>query len=210
VNSEHGRPVSAVTSPADERTVFGIDRRSIRPTLLVALIVVTLGAVIPTVNHAVSPEESIEPGTVLDVGLGVSFTPVSGWLLNTDDTTPGGPGLAGTVGISETGVLLTVAAEPFDGTLDEFIAIATERRSAAIDTLDITSPQQSANTSQGVTGLTETYNGAGVQGSLTVFVADGVAVTVDADGPEGTISLHAQEIDAMTRSIVFGESGLTE
>jgi hypothetical protein len=199
-----------MTTHPNDRTVFGLDRRTIWPAVIVALVVITLGAAIPAVNHAVSPEESIEPGTVLDVGLGVSFTPVAGWLLNTDDTTPGGPAVPGVVGISETGVLLTVTTEPFDGTLDEFMDLATDRRSAAVDKLHLSSPQQSAATAQGVTGLTETYDGIGVQGRLTVFVSDGVAVTVDADGPEGTISLHAEEIDAMTRTIVFAKSALAQ
>ena len=56
-------------------------------------------------------------------------------------------------------------------------------------------------TTQGITGLSETYNGVGVQGSLTVFISDGVAVTVDVDGPEGSVAVHADEIDAMTRAI---------
>lgn len=195
---------------AADRNVFGLDRRSVWPAVLVAVVVVLFGAVLPAVNHAVSPEETIEPGTVFDVGLGVSFTPVAGWLLNTDATTPGDVGLPGIIGISETGVLFSVAAEPFDGDLDEFMGIATDRRSDAVDKLHLTSPQQSTATSQGVTGLTETYNGIGVQGSLSVFVLDGVAVTVDADGPEGSVSRHAVEIDAMTQTILFGESGLDQ
>lgn len=190
-----------------DRTVFGLERRTVWPAVAVAGVVVLFGAVLPAVNHAVSPEESIEPGTVLDVGLGVSFTPVAGWLLNTDATTPGEADLAGVVGLSETGVLFSVAAEPFDGDVDEFMDIAADRRSEVVDKLELASPQQSAATAQGVTGLTETYNGMGVQGSLTVFVSGGVAVTVDADGPEGSISLHATEIDAMTRTIVFSGSG---
>ncbi len=195
-------------SPPTQRTVFGIDRRTVRPTAIIALVVITFGAIVPAINHAVSPEESIEPGTVLEVGLGVSITPVPGWLLNTDETVPGGPGIPGAVGISETGILLTVSAEPYDGTVEDFMDVATDRRSDAVDEFHFAGPQQSAVTAEGVTGLQEPYDGVGVQGSLAVFVSDGVAVTVDADGPEGTISLHADEIDAMTRTIVFGESGL--
>jgi hypothetical protein len=199
-----------MSSDPNARTVFGIDRWTVWPTVVIALIVVTLGAVLPAVNHAVSPDETIEPGAVLDVGVGVSFTPVSGWLLNTDATRPGGPGIPGIVEVSETGVLLAVSAEPFDGTLEEFMDSATDKRSAAVDNVHLSSPQQSAVTAQGATGLTETYNGIGVQGSLTVFVSDGVAVTIDADGPEGSAARHADEIAAMTRTIVFAEHGLAQ
>lgn len=189
-----------------DRTVFGLDGRTVWPTVAVAVVVVLFGAILPAVNHAVSPEESIEPGTILDVGLGVSFTPVAGWLLNTDATTPGGADQPGVAGVSETGLLYTVSAEAFEGSLDEFMGLATDRRSNAVDKLEVTSPQQSSATAQGITGLSETYNGVGVQGSLTVFVSGGVAVTVDADGPEGSVALHADEIEAMTRTIQFSES----
>lgn len=192
-----------MTIAVADRTVFGLDRRTVWPAVVIAVVVAFFGAVLPAINHAVSPEESIEPGTVLDVGLGVSFTPIAGWLLNTDATTPGNTDLPGVVGLSETGMLFTVAAEPFEGDLDEFMDLATDRRAEAVDKLQLTSQRQSAATAQGVTGLTETYNGVGVQGSLTVFVSDGVAVTVDADGPEGSLTLHASEIDAMTRTILF-------
>lgn len=187
----------------EHRTVFGVDRRTVRPAIAVAIVVALFGAIIPAINHAVSPEESIEPGTVLDVGLGVSFTPVAGWLLNTDATTPGGPDTPGVVGVSETGLLYTVSAESYDGTLDDFMDLATDRRSDAVDKLEVTSPRQSVTTTSGVTGLSETYNGVGVQGSLTVFLSDGIAVTVDADGPEGSFAVHADEVDSMTRTISF-------
>lgn len=47
-----------------DRNVFGLDKRSVWPAVLVAVVVVLFGAVLPAVNHAVSPEETIEPGTV--------------------------------------------------------------------------------------------------------------------------------------------------
>ena len=193
-----------------DRTVFGLDRRTVWPAIALAIVVVTFGAIIPAVNHAVSPEESIEPGTVLDVGLGVSFTPVVGWLLNTDATSPGSATLPGVVGVSETGLLYTISAETFDGSIDEFMDIATHRRSDAVDKLEAASPQQSVATTQGITGLSETYNGVGVQGSLTVFISDGVAVTVDVDGPEGSVAVHADEIDAMTRAISIDVSAVEQ
>ncbi|MGI9577155.1 MAG: hypothetical protein ACR2OH_03040 [Microthrixaceae bacterium] len=195
-----------VSVGVSDRTVFGLDRRTVWPAVVVAAVVVTFGAIIPAVNHAVSPEESIEPGTVLDVGLGVSFTPVAGWLLNTDLTVPGTAQQPGLVSVSESGLLYTISVQAFDGTVDELMDTAAERRSDRVDKWELTSPSQSASTTQGVTGLSETYHGVGVQGSLTVFVSDGVAVVVDADGPEGSLLVHATEVDAMTQTITFDGS----
>ena len=64
--------------PADERR-FGLDRRTLRPTLTVFALVVVMSVVLPVINATVPYHDIVRPGDVMQIEGDVTFVPEAGW-----------------------------------------------------------------------------------------------------------------------------------
>src|ERR1700734_955190 len=64
--------------PADERR-FGLDRRTLRPTLAVFVLVFIMSVVLPVINAAVPYHDIVRAGDVLQLEGNVTFVPEAGW-----------------------------------------------------------------------------------------------------------------------------------
>ena len=98
------------------------------------------------------------------------------------------------------GLTVTVTVGTFDGELSDLMASAND----ALDIHRITRPQSSITTTQGSTGLIESFDSANSHGSLAVFAQDGVGVEIESLGPEPLATKYADEINAMIISLQFG------
>lgn len=98
------------------------------------------------------------------------------------------------------GLTVTVTVGTFDGELSDLMAGAND--GLGVDR--ITSPQTRIITTQGSTGLIESFNAANSHGFLAVFAKDGVGLEFEAIGPEPLATRYADEINAMIVSLNFG------
>ena len=64
--------------PADERR-FGLDRRTLRPTLAVFVLVFIMSVVLPVINAAVPFHDIVRAGDVVELEGNVTFVPEVGW-----------------------------------------------------------------------------------------------------------------------------------
>jgi hypothetical protein len=64
--------------PADQR-LFGLDRRTIAPTLAVFALAFVMSVVLPLVNAAVSYRDVVKAGDVIELQGDVTFAPEAGW-----------------------------------------------------------------------------------------------------------------------------------
>src|SRR6202789_3610265 len=64
--------------PADER-LFGLDRRTLRPTLAVFVLVFIMSVVLPVINATVPYHDIVRAGDVMELEGNVTFVPEAGW-----------------------------------------------------------------------------------------------------------------------------------
>ena len=64
--------------PADERR-FGLDRRTLRPTLAVFALAIVMSVVLPVINATVPYHDIVRAGDVLELEGDVTFVPEAGW-----------------------------------------------------------------------------------------------------------------------------------
>ena len=64
--------------PADERR-FGLDRRTLRPTLAVFALVFIMSVVLPVMDAAVPYHDIVRAGDVMELDGNVTFVPEAGW-----------------------------------------------------------------------------------------------------------------------------------
>ncbi len=64
--------------PADERR-FGLDRRTLRPTLAVFALVFVMSVVLPVINATVPYRDIVRAGDVMEIEGDVTFVPEAGW-----------------------------------------------------------------------------------------------------------------------------------
>ncbi|HKI41092.1 MAG TPA: hypothetical protein VKA66_12040, partial [Mycobacterium sp.] len=64
--------------PADQRW-FGLDRRTIAPTLTVFALAFVMSVVLPLVNAAIPYRDLIRAGDVMELQGDVTFVPDAGW-----------------------------------------------------------------------------------------------------------------------------------
>src|SRR6188508_3309449 len=61
------------------RGFLGLDRRGWPGTIVVAALIALIAVGLRLLNALVSPQRSLEPGTVIDVGRATTFTAADGW-----------------------------------------------------------------------------------------------------------------------------------
>ena len=179
--------------PPVEHRLFGLDRRLFGPTLGVGLLVLLWAVLVPWLAGTISFDDTIEPGTTLDAGSGVTFKPAPGWELSDTGAEGGG------VEIHHSGLTFTIRTGAFDGELPDLLDAVNEIE----DIEAIAGAQSSVVTDEGVTGISEPFDAPGKHGEIVVFAQEGIGVEVVVVGPKPSASSFGPEIDAMIRSVSF-------
>jgi hypothetical protein len=173
--------------PADERR-FGLDRRTLRPTLAVFGLVFVMSVVLPVINATVPYHDMVRPGDVMQIEGGVTFVPEAGWGV-TSGVRAGHAPTSGQYPASATvedGALkFTLRTGPFQGDADQLV----EQIEATSDALNqgrgvhITGAPATIVTAAGKQGATVRVTGPHTAGLIAAFVFDGRGVEAVATGP---------------------------
>lgn len=173
--------------PADERR-FGLDRRTLRPTLVVFALVFVMSVVLPVVNATVPYRDIVRAGDVMELEGGITFVPEAGWGI-TSGVRAGHPPTSGQYPASatvENGALkFTVRTGEFRGDATQLLD-QIERTSDALNQgrgVHITGAPATITTAQGKQGATVRVTGPHTGGLIASFVFDGRGVEAVATGP---------------------------
>ena len=199
--------------PADRRWL-GLDRRSLRPGLIVLAVVAVLVGVIPAINNAISWTNQTKAGDVIDMGGGITFAAPEGWALTDGYRTSDrgahsvSPSRSDAVLVNG-GVQIVAKGGTWPGTagalLGQLNQNLTRNQGSA---LKIEGAPTSITTDDGETGVAETFESNGRAGRLAAFTFPrggalsgpiGLAFTIT--GPETTLAQYEPAIDSMLRSV---------
>jgi hypothetical protein len=173
--------------PADERR-FGLDRRTLRPTLVVFGLVFVMSVVLPVINATVPYHDIVRPGDVMQIEGDVTFVPEAGWGV-TSGVRAGHAPISGQYPASATvedGALkFTLRTGPFHGDADQLV----DQIEATSDALNqgrgvhIAGAPTTIVTAAGKQGATVRVTGPHTAGLIAAFVFDGRGVEAVATGP---------------------------
>jgi hypothetical protein len=191
--------------PADERR-FGLDRRTLRPTLVVFGLVLLMSVVLPVINAAVPYHDIVRAGDVMQIEGDVTFVPEAGWGI-TSGVRAGRAPISGQYPASATvedGALkFTVRTGQFSGDADQLLD-QIETTSDALHQgrgVHITGAPATIVTAQGKQGATVRVTGPHTGGLIAAFVFDGRGVEAVATGPTDAGTAQSAAVLRMIGSI---------
>jgi hypothetical protein len=191
--------------PADERR-FGLDRRTLRPTLVVFGLVLLMSVVLPVINAAVPYHDIVRAGDVMQIEGDVTFVPEAGWGI-TSGVRAGRAPISGQYPASATvedGALkFTVRTGQFRGDADQLLD-QIETTSDALNQgrgVHITGAPATIVTAQGKQGATVRVTGPHTGGLIAAFVFDGRGVEAVATGPTDAGTAQSAAVLRMIGSI---------
>ncbi|GGM90244.1 hypothetical protein GCM10011609_28940 [Lentzea pudingi] len=166
-------------------------------SLIVVAVIVALVGTLVVVDNNISGAQAVEPGTVIEVGQGVTYVPADGWSIIPENTTPGSASQ-----VAGRGGSFTVRANEWDGTTAEEVE-RTKRSITASGDVQLTGEGTSFHTVGGLTGVALAYVGQHLQGRAWIAVDEQANVSVVAFGPSApeTYQQTAGPIDSMLNSI---------
>ncbi len=197
------------------RRTEAIDRRTVKPALLVLALAVLMGVVLPLINSKTPYRHPVRRGEIAVLADGITLVPTAGWDLSTGALlghTRSPVGDTSTTQLVDGGVQFDVHAAPFSGTPSALLR-RVKQISAELDHQrgnGTATYVYTVKTWQGVVGVGQDFVGVGRQGSVVAFVfgrrgqAVGEGVEVVVAGPKGPISRGRGDIVAMIRSIRTG------
>ncbi len=209
--SESSGDVGALTAtgrvPAEHR-VFGLDRRSLLPGLVVIGIFAFWTILIPAVNGLLDYDDTTRPGDVFAIAQGITMDAEPGWgvesgLRTSDDTAANFPGQD--VALTSGGVTLQVASGPFQGDLRTLLS-QIEKISAASngdEAFHVAGDVKPFQTNQGRRGLAQGYTTVTGEGVVAALALGDTGVKVIATGPEESLTSRADAVEKMIDSISF-------
>ena len=173
--------------PADERR-FGLDRRTLRPTLAVFALVFVMSVVLPVINATVPYHDIVRAGDVMEIEGDVTFVPEAGWGITAGVRANHAP-ISGQYPASatvENGALkFTLRTGAFHGDADQLLD-QIQTTSDALNQgrgVHITGAPATIVTAQGRQGATVRVSGPHTGGLIAAFVFDGRGVEAVATGP---------------------------
>jgi len=197
--------------PADERW-FGLDRRTIRPTLAVFALAFVMSVVLPVVNATVPYHDIVKAGDVLELGGDVTFVPQAGWGITSGVRTGDAP-LSGqypaTATVEDGAMKFTVRTGQFHGDAKQLLE-QIETTSEALNRgrgVHVTGAPTTIVTDQGKQGATVRVTGPHTGGLIAAFVFKGRGVEAVATGPTDAGSQSTAAVLRMIRSISQPEGG---
>jgi hypothetical protein len=191
--------------PADERW-FGLDRRTIRPTLAVFALAFVMSVVLPVIDAGVPYHDIVKAGDVLEVEGDVTFVPEAGWGI-TSGLRAGHAPLSGeyppTATVEDGAMKFTVRTGQFHGGADQLLD-QIETTSEALNRgrgVHITGAPRTIVTEQGQQGATVRVTGPHTAGLIAAFVFGTRGVEAVATGPSDAGSEPTATVLRMIRSI---------
>jgi hypothetical protein len=173
--------------PADERR-FGLDRRTLRPTLAVFALVFVMSVVLPVINATVPYRDIVRAGDVMQIEGDVTVVPEAGWGITSGVRAKHAP-ISGRYPASATvedGALkFTVRTGAFHGDADQLLD-QIQTTSDALNQgrgVHITGAPATIVTAQGRQGATVRVTGPHTGGLIAAFVFDNRGVEAIATGP---------------------------
>jgi hypothetical protein len=173
--------------PADERW-FGLDRRTIRPTLAVFALAILMSVVLPVIDATVPYHDIVKAGDVLQVEGNVTFVPEAGWGI-TDGLRAGHAPLSGeypaTATVEDGAMKFTVHTGQFRGDARQLLD-QIEATSEALNQgrgVRVTSAPTTIVTEQGKLGASVRVTGPHTAGIIAAFVFGTRGVEAVATGP---------------------------
>jgi len=173
--------------PADERR-FGLDRRTLRPTLAVFALVLVMSVVLPVIDATVPYHDRVRAGDVMEIEGDVTFVPEAGWGI-TSGVRAGHAPLSGaypaTATVEDGAMKFTLRTGSFQGDADKLID-QIETTSDALNSgrgVRITGTPVTIVTRQGQQGTTVRVTGPHTAGVIAAFVFGSRGVEAVATGP---------------------------
>jgi hypothetical protein len=194
--------------PADER-LFGVDRRTVAPTLTVFALAIVMSVVLPVINAKVPYHDIVKAGDILQLQGDVTFIPEAGWGI-TSGIRAGNAPLSGeypaTATVEHRAVKFSVHTAPFDGDANKLL----DQIETTADALNrgrgvrIATAHTTIVTDQGKQGATARVTGPHSGGVIAAFVFDGRGVEAVATGPSDAGADLTGAVSRMMRSISQG------
>jgi hypothetical protein len=173
--------------PADERW-FGLDRRTIRPTLAVFALAIVMSVVLPVIDATVPYHDIVRAGDVLQLEGDVTFVPEAGWGI-TSGLRAGHAPLSGeypaTATVEDGAMKFTVRTGQFHGDSHQLLD-QIETTSEALNRgrgVRVTGAPTSVVTEQGKLGASVRVTGPHTAGIIAAFVFGACGVEAVATGP---------------------------
>jgi hypothetical protein len=195
--------------PADERS-FGVDRRTIAPTLAVFALAIVMSVVLPVINASIPYHDIVKAGDVLQLQGDVTFVPEAGWGITSGVRTGNAP-LSGVyparAAVEHSAVKFTVRTAPFDGDANRLLD-QIETTSEALNRgrgVHVSGAHATIVTDQGRQGTTARITGPHTGGVIAAFVFDGRGVEAVATGPSDAGPELTGAVLRMIRSISHQE-----
>jgi hypothetical protein len=190
-----------------EHRFLGLDRRTF-PFALAALAVWALWAlVVPWIDERVEWDDPIRAGDIIQVTDDVTFTPATGWGLEsglrTTDRTASGATAAPNVVLTHDGVLFQIQPGPWDGSPAELlrqIAKITTTMSGG-ESLHVSGSVQPIETAAGIRGVGQSFRSPRVDGLIAAFVYGDEGLEIVVAGPRGQLAAQAAEVRRMIASL---------
>ncbi len=197
--------------PADQRW-FGLDRRTIAPTLTVFALAFVMSVVLPLVNAAIPYHDRVRAGDVMELQGDVTFVPDAGWGITSGVRAGLGP-LSGDYPDHATVVngdtTFTVRTAPFHGDANALLD-QIEKTADALNRgrgIHVTGRHTTIVTDRGKQGTTARITGPQRDGVIAAFVFDGRGVEAEATGRSDGGPVPAAAAIEMIRSISRGDQG---
>jgi len=191
--------------PADER-LLGLDRRTLRPTLVVLALFVVMSVVLPVINAAVPYHDIVRAGDVMQIEGDVTFVPEAGWGI-TSGVRAGHPPMSGqypTSATVEDGALkFTLRTGSFRGDADQLLD-QIQTTSEALNRgrgVHITGAPATIVTAQGKQGATVRVTGPHTGGVIAAFVFGDRGVEAVATGPTDAGAAQSAAVLRMIGSV---------
>jgi hypothetical protein len=191
--------------PADVR-FFGVDRRTVAPTLAVFALAVVMSVVLPVINATAPYHDIVKAGDVIELQGDVTFVPESGWGI-TSGVRAGDAPLSGeypaTATVEHGALKFRVHTGRFDGDANKLLD-QIETTSEALNRgrgVQVTGAQTTIVTDQGKQGATVRVTGPHTGGVIAAFVFEGRGVEAVATGPSDTGPEPTAAVFSMIRSI---------
>jgi len=191
--------------PADQR-LFGLDRRTIAPTVAVFTLAILMSVVLPVINAKVPYNDTVKAGDIIKLQGDVTFVPEAGWGITSGVRAGNGP-LSGeyppTATVADGDVTFKVHTAPFDGDANALLD-QIERTSGALNRgrgVQVTGQHTTIVTDHGKQGATAQVTGPQTGGVIAAFVFNGRGVEAVATGPSDIGPQPTAAVLRMIRSI---------
>ncbi|RNL62415.1 hypothetical protein EFK50_11615 [Nocardioides marmoriginsengisoli] len=188
-----------------ERRFWGMDRATLVPAGLVAVLVAVAMWALPGINRSIEVEDPVRAGDVIRLE-GVEFDPAAGWNID-QGLRASEPPVSGSftkiAQVSSGAFSVTIVSDGFDGTPRQLLAQLQDNNDRLKQTVVIDTGRASTLTNlRGDRGAIARFTSAGTGGLIAAYVFDGTGVEIVVMGPDqGDDDQVESQIATMIRSV---------